>query len=190
MQNLAGQPVVSPGCERGLALKQAQRLLLCLFVCSFLARQSPVGQGLLIHEVSRSHTTTRHSRQDFSGRVISLSQRPLPDSTQHSQQTDIHAPGGFRTHNLSRQAATDPRLRPSGHWDRQRLVLYMLKIRGNVILHIAKTTGECGIFCHFGSMVTSVYVKLNPILPQQKQQAARRRLFSPANWTYIQRTNQ
>jgi hypothetical protein len=28
----------------------------------FLARQPPVGQGLLIHEVSRSHSTTHHSR--------------------------------------------------------------------------------------------------------------------------------
>jgi len=51
-----------------------------------------VGQGLLIHEVSRSHTTTHHSRWDSSGRVISSSQRPLPDNTQHSQQTNIHAP--------------------------------------------------------------------------------------------------
>ena len=41
----------------------------------------PVGQGLLIREVSRSHTTTHHSRQDSSGRVISPSQRPLPDNT-------------------------------------------------------------------------------------------------------------
>ena len=31
-----------------------------LFVC--LAQQPPVGQGLLIHEVSKSHTTTKHSR--------------------------------------------------------------------------------------------------------------------------------
>ena len=65
------------------------------FVCFFLARQPPpppVGQGLLIHEVSRSHSTTHHSRLDSSGRVISSSQRPLPHSTQHSQQTDIHAP--------------------------------------------------------------------------------------------------
>jgi hypothetical protein len=55
----------------------------------FLARQPPVGQGLLIHEVSRSHTTTHHSRQDSSGRVISSSQRPLSDN---SQQKNIHAP--------------------------------------------------------------------------------------------------
>ena len=28
-------------------------------------------------------------------------------NTQHSQKTDIHAPGGIRTHNLSRQGAVD-----------------------------------------------------------------------------------
>ena len=50
--------------------------------------------------------------------MISPSQRPLPDNTQHSQQTNIHAPGGIRTHNLSRRAAKDLRLRPCGHWDR------------------------------------------------------------------------
>ena len=66
---------------------------------------------------------TRHNRQNPSGRVISPSQRPLPDNTQHSQQTDkqtnIHAPGGIRTHNLSRPAAEDLRLRPRGHeWNR------------------------------------------------------------------------
>jgi hypothetical protein len=31
------------------------------FVC-FWRNRPPVGQGLLIHEVSRSHTTTHHSR--------------------------------------------------------------------------------------------------------------------------------
>jgi len=28
----------------------------------FLAQHPPVDQGLLIHDVSRSHTTTRHTR--------------------------------------------------------------------------------------------------------------------------------
>jgi hypothetical protein len=46
------------------------------------------------------------------------SQRPLPDNTQHSQETDIHALGGFRTRNPSKWAAADLRLRPCGHWDR------------------------------------------------------------------------
>jgi hypothetical protein len=70
-------------------------------VCLFLARQPSAGQGLLIHEVSRSHTTTHHSRKDSSGRVISPSQWPLPDNRQHSQQKNTHSLGGIRTHNLS-----------------------------------------------------------------------------------------
>ena len=35
------------------------------------------------------------------------------------KQTNIHAPGRIRTHNLSRRAAEDLRPRPRGHWDRQ-----------------------------------------------------------------------
>ena len=61
--------------------------------------------GAPILDVSRSHTTKQHSRYDSSGRVISSSQRPLPDNTRHSQQTNIHDPGGIRTHDLSRRAA-------------------------------------------------------------------------------------
>ena len=53
--------------------------------------------GAPILDVSRSHTATHHSRQNSSGRVISSSQRPLLDNTRHSQQTNIHAPGGIRT---------------------------------------------------------------------------------------------
>jgi len=44
-----------------------------------VAQLSLVGQGLLVVEVLRSHSDTPH----FSGRVIGLQQRPLPDSTQH-----------------------------------------------------------------------------------------------------------
>jgi hypothetical protein len=58
----------------------------------FLALQPLVVQDLLIHEVSRSHTTT-----------IGL----LPDNTQHLEQTNIHASGGFRNHNLNRRAVLD-----------------------------------------------------------------------------------
>ena len=61
--------------------------------------------GTPILDISRSHTTTQHSRWDSSGRVISSSQRPLPDNTRHSQQTNIHAPGGIQTSDLSRSAA-------------------------------------------------------------------------------------
>jgi hypothetical protein len=45
---------------------------------------------------------TNHNRYASSGREISPTQRPLPDNTQHSQETDFHAPVGVRTHNTQR----------------------------------------------------------------------------------------
>ena len=93
----------------------------CKDIIFFIWHNSPpMGHGLLVHEVYRSHKTTHHSRQHSSGRVISSSQRPLPDNTQHSQQTNIHAPCVIRTHNLSRRTAADLRLRPRGHWNRRK----------------------------------------------------------------------
>ena len=63
-----------------------------------MALQPNAGHGLLIlDEVSRSHITTHHSRQDSSGRVISPSKRPLSDNTQYSQQTNIHPQPRFET---------------------------------------------------------------------------------------------
>ena len=57
-----------------------------------------------------------HSRYDSSGRVMSSSQRPLPNNKQQSQERDIHATGGIGAHSLSRRAAANLRLRPRGHW--------------------------------------------------------------------------
>ena len=48
--------------------------------------------------------------------MISSSQRPVPDNTQHSQETHIYAPSGIRNHKLRRRAAADLRLRPHGQW--------------------------------------------------------------------------
>ena len=85
----------------------------------FLVALRPnAGYDLLAREISISHTTTHHSRRDSSGRVISSSQRPLPDNTQRLQGTDIHAPDGIQTHNPSRRVAVDLRLRRRGYWDR------------------------------------------------------------------------
>jgi len=76
----------------------------------FWAHQPPVGQGPLIHEGSRSHSDT-HSIG-----LLWTSDQPETSTCQHSTLTpDIHAPGGIRTHNLSRRAVADPRLRPRGH---------------------------------------------------------------------------
>ena len=64
--------------------------------------------------------TLRHSTLDRTpcGQVISPTQRHLLDNIQHSQETDIHSPGGIQTHNSTKQATANPRLRPRGHWDR------------------------------------------------------------------------
>ena len=87
----------------------------------FLAQQPlpppPVGQGLLIQEVSRSHT---NDAPQSVGILWTSDQLVAETSTwQHKTlTTDIHAPGGIRTHNLSRRAAAGLRLRPRDHWDR------------------------------------------------------------------------
>jgi len=80
-----------------------------------MALRPIVGQGLLIIEASQSHSE-HHTRQDFSGWVISLMQKPLSDNTQHPNETDVPGPGGIRTHNPNKWAAADPRLRPHGNW--------------------------------------------------------------------------
>jgi len=67
--------------------------------------------------LSRLHyySQTHHIQFNSSGRVITPNQRPLPDKTQHSQETDILGTDGIRTLNRSKRAAVDPRLRPCGH---------------------------------------------------------------------------
>ena len=84
-----------------------------------MAQQTQVGQGLLIvedswsHSHTHTHTHTPHS-VGVSERVISSSQRPLPDNTEHSQQTSMppaefehKIPAGERrqTHASERAAA-------------------------------------------------------------------------------------
>jgi hypothetical protein len=70
-------------------------------------------RGLLWHLVTLNDTHThthKHSRLDSPGREIGLSQTPLRNNTQHSQQTDIHAPG--RISNTESQKASSRRPTP------------------------------------------------------------------------------
>ena len=141
----------------------------CLFVCLFLARQPPVGHGPLIHDVSRSHTKTHHIRQDSSRRVITSSQRPLPDNTQHSQQTDFHAPGGIRTHSLSRRATAEVPLRSHGHWDRLRCIVAIFSSSHAAGRGVSWTSlrvlsisypSVWGSSCNFNPAVTEALIKI------------------------------
>jgi hypothetical protein len=69
-----------------------------------------VGQGLHVVEGSWSHSDAPHSVG-----LLWTSDQPtqgfLPDNTQHSRETDAHAPGGIRTHNPSKRATAYPRHR-------------------------------------------------------------------------------
>ena len=132
-----------------------------MFVCLFW-RDSPTGgHGLLIHEVSRSHTTTRHSRSDSSRRVISSSQRLLTDNKLHSQHTDIHSPGGIRNHDLSRRAAAVLRLRPRGHWNGRHSKMYV-----TCILVAASCTTKSNVKKNITFSPHSIFLNLAGILEE------------------------
>ena len=62
--------------------------------------------------------------------MISPTHRPVPDNAQISQETNIHASGGTRTHNSSKRAAADPRLRSRCHYDQR-----LLYIRIGILSH-------------------------------------------------------
>ena len=77
-----------------------------------MALQPLVCQGLLIrsYAIRLRHTTIAKTLYVWSAR--------RRDNKQHSQETDIHAPGGIQTHDPSKPAAADSPLRPRGQWDR------------------------------------------------------------------------
>ena len=78
---------------------------------------------MLITEASRPHSDIVHSVG-----LLWTSDQPdaeTSDSTQHLEGTDIHASGGIRTHNSSKRSASDPRHRPSSHWDLACVYIYI-----------------------------------------------------------------
>ena len=92
----------------------------CIFTAQYRALASSFSRFL--DHTQRRATVGRTPLDEWS-----IRRRDLYLTTQHSQQTNIHAPGGIRTHHLSRRAAADLRLRPHGHWDRQLVKVTQLK---------------------------------------------------------------
>ena len=68
-----------------------------------------------LRTVFRRATVGRIPLDEWSARRRDLY---LTTHNTHNRQTNIHASGGIRTHNFSRRAPADLRLRPRGHWDR------------------------------------------------------------------------
>ena len=115
-----------PNLGRNMLLLGWSNRLCCLIDSPFetgidfffftMAQQPPVGQGLLVIKDSRSHSNTPRSVG-----LLWTSDRPDAETSswQHTTLTTHPCPGGIRTHNRSKRAAVDPRLRPRGHWDRR-----------------------------------------------------------------------
>jgi hypothetical protein len=82
-------------------------------------------------------------------------QRPLPDNTHHSQQTDIHASGGIRTRNPRKRTAADPWLRPCSHW--LRLCATLL-----IDISICATKISAALFAKEVAVLTKIKVMLRP----------------------------
>jgi hypothetical protein len=77
-----------------------------------------VERGLLSVEDSRSYSEKQGSVGLLQTRDRPIVAKPIPNYTQHLEETDIHASGGIRTRSLSKRTAADRRTRPRGHWDR------------------------------------------------------------------------
>jgi hypothetical protein len=84
----------------------------CGILTRFWVMASPCGP-------SPSHTLDTLLSVGLLWMSISPTKGPLPDKIQHTQQTNIHAPGGIRNHYRSRQAVVDLRFRSRGHWGLQ-----------------------------------------------------------------------
>jgi hypothetical protein len=139
---------MEPRCQQGLSglllsggvINTAQRPLphntqnsqeLCLTTHNILknsASQHTTFSKTLPHNTQHSQELclTTHNILKNSASQHTTFSRTLPHNTQHSQQTYLHAPGGIRTPNPSKQAAADPRLRALAHtpafcWNRIRL---------------------------------------------------------------------
>jgi hypothetical protein len=73
--------------------------------------------------------------------VLHVTLRSMLPSLYNKHNTNIHAPGGIRTHNPSKRAAADPRLRPHGHWDWHYFTTLL-----KCVLIIVKSPTECNIY--------------------------------------------
>jgi hypothetical protein len=73
----------------------------------------------------RGFTTLRHTALSRAPLNERLARRRELTKHTRSQEADIHAPGGIRTHNPSKRAAADPRLRRCGYCDRHTCMLLM-----------------------------------------------------------------
>ena len=103
------------------------RFMIFFFCCGAATQRGslpPHSWGFLDHTQRRT-TVGRTPLDEWSAR-----RRDLYLTTHNThKQTNIHTSGGIRTHDLSRRAAADLRLRSRGYWDRPLFILGTKKVR-------------------------------------------------------------
>ena len=106
------------------------------------------------------HTQCRAPLDEGSARLRDL----FLTKTEHSQQTDIHAPGGIQSRNPSKRSATHSRLRPLGHWDGQKLThlsssqLGLYCLRAVAIRAVFSTCLKSDTTCRFAGICSCCLV--------------------------------
>ena len=113
--------------------------------CIFLPwRKSP--KWAKASSLSRIHddTQTKHTlgRTPLDGWSARRGVLYLTTHNTHKRQNSM-PPGRIRTHNPSKWAAVDPRLRPRGHWDRRSILNDLQKYRTNGVPN--RALRYCGI---------------------------------------------
>jgi hypothetical protein len=113
-------------------------IFLLLFIFSRSAAQRglwpPRPRGFLVTHNDAPHSVWLHWMSD---------QLVADTSTwQHTQQTNIHAPGGIRIHERSRRAAVDLCLRQRGYWDRHIYILISIRALGLVLAGTRAQPGD------------------------------------------------
>jgi hypothetical protein len=108
---------------RNLLFDRWKYLYVCIYIYIYnqnvhvvvsLAVQPSAGYGLV---VPWGFVITHNFAPQSVG-LLWTSDQLVAENTQHTQQTNIHAPGGIRTHDRSWRAAVDLRRRLRGHSDR------------------------------------------------------------------------
>ena len=107
-------------------------LLLLYYIYFFLWRCDPTrvmaSSFLRFLDHTRRTTVGRTPLDEWSARRRNFY---LTTHNTHTRKK-IHAPGGIWTHDLSRRAAADLRLRPHGHWDRHYIIPFHI-----ILYHIS-----------------------------------------------------
>jgi len=108
--------------KQSYILNVKKRTYIFVFVPWCLGPMPAMVSSFLSH-LDHTQRCTTVGRTPWTGNEP-IAKTSIPDDAQHLEQINIHASDGIRTHNISGQAAADPRHRPRGHWDQQATYYY------------------------------------------------------------------